>query len=164
MITNVAAMWPRDWTLPTIKLGPTLTFPDVAWVPRDPEVLHTEGMISWFSPTTKLLFTIDLDNTKIEFHAMGLWDSHPDGRVGLIVDRSPRSQHMFLRKYFLNFDAVRCQLAKSTQWGKSSDIPASFAPICHTDFDVVLTPLSPACFAVHGVHIGSPDGGLHLRC
>ena len=49
-------------------------------------MLNSEGMISWFSSATKLLFTVCLDEVQIDFHAMGLWDSHPDGRIGLIVD------------------------------------------------------------------------------
>ena len=44
LMKNVQTMWPKNWTMPEIKPGPTLTFPEPAWVPRDPDVLHAHGM------------------------------------------------------------------------------------------------------------------------
>ena len=110
---NVRTMWPKHWTMPEIKPGPTLTFPDPAWVPRDPKLLHAHGMTGWFAPTCRTLFTVTIDSVHVPFIAMGLWDSHPEGRTGHIIARSPRSQHMFLRKYFLRIDILCCQLSEN---------------------------------------------------
>ena len=71
-----------------MKPGPQLTFPSVAWVPRDISVLHEHGMHGWFQPEARLLFTLMLQGHQIRFYAMNLWDSHPLGRTGKIVDQS----------------------------------------------------------------------------
>ena len=88
------------------------------------------GMFGWFEPRCRVLFTATFAGVPIDFVAMGLWDAHPEGRVGLIIDQSPRSQHMFLRKYFMQFDALQCQLAECTQLGP----PSSGARILHTHY------------------------------
>ena len=56
-----------------------------------------------------------VDGVHVPFTAMGLWDSHPKGSTGHIISRSPRSQHMFLRKYFLQIDVLRYQLSENAQ-------------------------------------------------
>ena len=63
----------------------------------------------------KTLFTVTIDSVHVPLTAMGLWDSHPEGRTRHIIARSPRSQHMFLRKYFLQIDGLRCQLSENAQ-------------------------------------------------
>ena len=79
-----------------IKPGPLLTFPQVAFVPHDKKLFEQQGMQGWFSPEDRLLFTLTLDDLDVPVFAMGLWDSHPEGRVGKIIDRSLRTQRKFL--------------------------------------------------------------------
>ena len=111
LIRKIRKAWPKHLPTPAIKPGPVLTFPDPAYVPRNKQVLYTKGMRGWFHPDKCLLLQATFGDTQVDFTAMGLWDSHPDGRVGEIVQRSPRTHHAFLRNYFLQFDSVRCHMA-----------------------------------------------------
>ena len=67
-------------------------------------------MQGWFSPEDRLLFTLSLNEFDVPVFAMGLWDSHPEGRIGRIMDRSVRTQRKFLLQYFLNFCPTRCMI------------------------------------------------------
>ena len=111
LISAVRTQWPRQWEPVSVKPGPQLTFPSVAWVPRDISVLHTHGMHGWFQPEARLLFTLMLQGHQIKFYAMNLWDSHPLGRTGKIVDQSIPKQQFFLRGYFANLNITQCMLA-----------------------------------------------------
>ena len=103
LIQNVHKLWPRHLSPPEIKPGPVLTFPYPAYVPRDKQVLYHTGMRGWKShpanPEKRLLCQITIQEVCVKCTAMGLWDSHPEGRVGQIVQRSPQAQHAFLRNY-----------------------------------------------------------------
>ena len=68
-------------------------------------------MLGRFELHTRSLFCMNLGGVDMHFAAMALWDAAPEGRVGLIIDRSPQSQRMFLCKYSLNFNLLRCQVA-----------------------------------------------------
>ena len=118
LIQNVHKLWPRHMDVPVIKPGPVLTFPYPAYVPCDKQVLYHTGMKGWFHPEKRLFFHVTFRDSRVNFIAMGLWDSHPEGRVGQIIQRSPRAQHAFLRNYFLQFDVFRCHLAKVTVPGQ----------------------------------------------
>ena len=104
-----------------LKPGPVLTFPSVAWVPKDTQVFNTSGMGGWFEPSWKHVGSLCVDSITIELRTLVLWDSHPEGRVGHIIQSAPRRQHLFLRNYFLNVDSLRCMLAES------ADLPE---PMC----------------------------------
>ena len=123
LIRKVRKAWPRHLPTPATKPGPVLTFPDPAYVPRNKQVLYTEGMRGWFHPNKRLLLQVTFSDTQVNFTAMGLWDSHPEGRVGQIIHRSPRTQHAFLRNYFLQFDIVRCHMADVQVQGPATDVP-----------------------------------------
>ena len=123
LIKRVQKAWPKHLKVPVIKPGPTLTFPCPAYVPRDKQVLYTTGMRGWFHPDERLLFQVTFGDTQVDFIAMGLWDSHPEGHVGHIIQRSPRTQHAFLRNYFLQFDSVRCHMADVQVQGPVSNVP-----------------------------------------
>ena len=58
------------------------------------------------------LFT--LWEVEVPVFAMGLWDSHPEGRMGKIIDRSVRTQRKFLLQYFLNFRPIHCMIEETT--------------------------------------------------
>ena len=77
---NVKKLWPRHLTQPVIKPGPVLTFPYPAYVPREKQVLYHAGMRGWFHPEKRLLFQVTFQDVCVQFTAMGLWDSHPEGR------------------------------------------------------------------------------------
>ena len=107
--------WDRR-TLPEISLkpGPTLTFPKVAWVPKDTHTFNRTGMSGWFEPAWKLVGTLFVQGVHIELRAVALWDSHPEGRLGHIIQSAPRKQHFFLRNYFLQVDPIRCIVAETS--------------------------------------------------
>ena len=123
LIKRVQSAWPRHWPTPVIEPGPVLTFPNPAFVPRDKQVLYTAGMRGWFHPEKRLLLQVTFGDTQVDFTALGLWDSHPEGRVGQIIQRSPRTQHAFLRNYFLQFDSVRCHMAEIHVQGSPTHVP-----------------------------------------
>ena len=80
-------------------------------------------MRGWFHPDKRLLFQVTFGDTQVNFTAMALWDSHPEGRVGQIIQRSPRTQHAFLRNYFLQFEVIGCQLAEVGVQSSTVDRP-----------------------------------------
>ena len=53
--------------------------------------------------------------------SLGLWDSHPEGRVGKIIDRSVRSQHRFLLSFFHDFNPLGCILRETEVQHPASD-------------------------------------------
>ena len=79
----------------TVTPGPTLTFPFVACVPKDIGRLYTEGMTGWFQPEPKTVFFIQFGVVSIPFRVLNLWDSHPAGRVGKIIEQAVRCQRRF---------------------------------------------------------------------
>ena len=93
----------------TVHTSPTLTFPFVTWVPRAREPLYTEGMQGWFQLDAKTVFSVTFGDARvIPFQAMNLWDSHPSGRVGKIVDHSVHRQRQFVLNYFHQIDEWAC--------------------------------------------------------
>ena len=107
--------WDRR-RLPEIALkpGPTLTFPKVAWVPKDTHTFNSAGMSSWFEPSWKHVGTLCVQGIHVELRALALWDSHPKGRLGHIIQSAPRRQHFFLRNYFLHVDPIKCIVAETS--------------------------------------------------
>ena len=83
--------WDRR-TLPEISLkpGPTVTFPKVAWVPKDTHTFNRMGMFGWFEPAWKLVGALFVQGVHIELRAVTLWDSHPEGRLGHTIQSAPR--------------------------------------------------------------------------
>ena len=100
LIKKVRKAWPKHLPTPVIKPVPVLTFPNPAFVPRDKQVLYTAGMRGWFHPEKRMLLQVTFGDTQVDFTALGLWDSDREGRVGQIIQRSPRTQHAFLRNHF----------------------------------------------------------------
>ena len=80
-------------------------------MPRDRERLYSEGMNGWFNPEAKTIFTATFGSTPVPFTALNLWDSHPSGRVGKIIDLAVKRQRPFLLNYFLNIDDTLYMLA-----------------------------------------------------
>ena len=79
------------------------------WCLRPPRVLRS----GWFEPEHKLLFTVFFGATPVPVYAMGLWDSHPEGRVAKIIDRSARSQWRFLQGYFCEFKPIKSIISET---------------------------------------------------
>ena len=75
------------------------------------KAMSFEGMHGWFQPKAKTLFTVCINGMKIPFRAIILWDSHPAGRVGKIVEHAVRRQRRFLLNYFQNLNETLCMLA-----------------------------------------------------
>ena len=96
-----------------LKPGPTLTFPKVTWVPRDTQAFNVSGMQGSFEQLWKLVGTLCVLGVDVELRVLVLWDSHPEGQVGHIVQSAPRRQHFFLRNYFLNIDPIKCMIAET---------------------------------------------------
>ena len=46
-------------------------------------------------------------------YAMVLWDSHPELRLGHIIQSGLRRHHFFLRNYFLNVNPPHCTIAET---------------------------------------------------
>ena len=91
----------RRWDVtqhPPISLrpGPTLTFPKIAWVPRDTSLFNREGMGGWFDQSYKLVGSLGIDGIAVALRALVVWDSHPEGRLSHIIQCAPRRQHFFL--------------------------------------------------------------------
>ena len=82
--------------VPVIEPVPLLTFPYPTYMPHDKQVLYQRGMQGWFHLDKRLLFQVTFEDTQVGFTGMGLWDSHPEGRDGQIIQRSPRAQHAIL--------------------------------------------------------------------
>ena len=107
----------RRWdttTYPPIILrpGPTLTFPKIAWVPKDSSLFNREGMLGWFEQSHKEVGTLHVDGFMVALRTIVLWDSHPEGQLGHIIQSAPRCQHYFLRNYFLHVQPLKCMIAE----------------------------------------------------
>ena len=59
------------------------------------------------------MFTLHVQGVAVQFQALNLWDSHPLGRTGRIVDQSLPKQQYFLRGYFAHLDLHQCMLAET---------------------------------------------------
>ena len=121
LLRPVFNAWPAHVPQPVIKPGPTLTFPFVAYVPAERKVFDDQGMQGWFEPEHKLPFTLQFPGVDIPVMALGLWDSHPEGRVAKIIDRSIRSQRRFLLSFFHDFNPLKCILVRQ----RYSTLPVS---------------------------------------
>ena len=86
LLQRVLSAWPDALPKPVVKPGSTLTFPFVAYVPTSRTLFDDQGMQGWFQPENELLFTLQFPEIDIPVVALGLWDSHPEGRVGKIID------------------------------------------------------------------------------
>ena len=73
------------------------------------------GMEGWFSQEVHLLFRASFDHAEIPFNAVGLWDCHPEGRAGKILDRAVHRQRLSLHISKLS--------NHSGAWWQKSDIP-----------------------------------------
>ena len=104
--------WSPD--LPPISLtpGPSLTFPFVSIVPHDPHHFNKNGMSGWFQQDATCLFKLKVGDQTIPVVCIELWDSHPEGRVGKIIDKSVVRQRHFLRGYFSTFMPLHCMVAE----------------------------------------------------
>ena len=67
-------------------------------MPRDPNEFHIAILLGWFAPETRTLFSVNLGGVDICFTAMGLWDAHLDGDVGLIQHYTPHSKQRILEQ------------------------------------------------------------------
>ena len=85
----------------------------MACVPKDVSFFNSHGMDGWFQQTYKLVGTLTLDGYPIALRAMMLWDSHPEGRLGHIIQSAPKTQQYFWRKYFLNIPPLKCRIAET---------------------------------------------------
>ena len=70
-------------------------------------------MQGWFQPENKPPFTLQFLEIDMLVVALGLWDSHPEGRVGKIIYCSVRSQRPFLLSYFHDCNPMRCILRET---------------------------------------------------
>ena len=61
-----------------------------------------------FASATINGFPIDLAN-------VSLWDAHPEGRVGHLLQMAPKSQHRFHINYFSSIDPARCATSEISQ-------------------------------------------------
>ena len=93
-----------------IKPGPLLTFSQVAFVHHDKKLFKQQGMQGLFIFQESTLFTLSLGDLDVPVFAMGLWVSHPEGRVSKIIDRWVRTQRKFLLQYFLKFRPIHCMI------------------------------------------------------
>ena len=89
----------KNSMLLSFKPGPTLTFPSAKVLPRNIEFFETFGMKGWFQQSNKTLGWVTLNDTRIQFQALGTWDSHPQGPFGHIVLSAPRRERAFLSGY-----------------------------------------------------------------
>ena len=74
----------------------------MAWEPKDVSFSDSHGMDCCFEQTHRLVGTLTLDGHPIALRAMMLWDSHPEGRLGHIIQSAPNTQHYFFWNYLLN--------------------------------------------------------------
>ena len=57
-------------------------------MPKVHECLYTEGMKGWFQPQTKTVFSVTFGDVQVPFKALNLWDNHPAGRGGKLIDKA----------------------------------------------------------------------------
>ena len=70
--------WPQQLGAVSVQAGPTLTFPYVAWVPKDKECLYTAGMSGLFQPEAKTMFYVTFETTRVPFKALYPWHGPED--------------------------------------------------------------------------------------
>ena len=86
---------------------------EIAWVPNDVSFFNSHGMDGWFQQTCKLVGTMILAGQPIALCAMMLWDFSAEGRLGHITQSAPKTQHYFLRDYFLYISPLKCMIAET---------------------------------------------------
>ena len=112
---EIERQWDLSLHLPiSLSPAPTLTFPKVAWVPKDVGLFNREGMRGWFGQDYRLVGTLHIDGIAIALRSLVLWDSHPEGRLGHVIQSAPRRQYYFLRNYLLNIQPLRCITAETS--------------------------------------------------
>ena len=83
----------------------------IAWVPKDMSLFNREGMSGWFEQSHKEVGTLKVDVT-VALRTVVLWDSHPEGRLGHIIQLAPRHQQYFLRNYFWHVQPLKCMIVR----------------------------------------------------
>ena len=109
----------------TFTPGQHVACPAMAWVPKDVTFFNSHGMDGWFEQTYKLVGTLTLDGHPITLRAMMLWDSYSGGRLGHIIQSAPKTQHYFLRNYFLNISPLKCIIAETGTGVAVDDVSAA---------------------------------------
>ena len=101
---EVRKQWDNKvWPKMTLTPSQQVAYLEVAWVPKDVSFFNSHGMDGWFEQTYKLVGSLTLDDHPITLRAMILWDSHPEGRLGHIIQSAPKTQHYFLRNNFFEY-------------------------------------------------------------
>ena len=80
--------------------------------------------------------TLNVQGVNIELRALTLWDSHPEGRVGHIIQSALRCQHFFLRNYFLHADPIKCIVVETIQVPDALSIEPAILLTRYTDFAI----------------------------
>ena len=130
--------WPKDLQCPVLLCGTSLSFPFAAFVPRDTNLFHNSGMDGWFTQDRHLLFRARFESFCLPFYAAGLCDSHPEGRVGKIIDKSLAKQRPFLASYFQSFQRIKCMTCEILKVQDDTNESAVFPSRCMDDNYVCL--------------------------
>ena len=78
-------------------------------------------MSGWFDQSYKLVGLLNVDGITVTLRTVVLWDSHPEGRLGHIIQCAPRRQHFFQRNYFFNVKPTYCMVAETSKPRKLLD-------------------------------------------
>ena len=94
----LAPYWPRHLPYPLFRCGMSLTFPFVAFV-MVPMCFTPLGCMDGSTKTSTYCFEQSSLNSPCLYTA-GPWDSHPEGCVGKIIDKSLDKQRPFIAVHF----------------------------------------------------------------
>ena len=98
IFSKVRKQWDNKvWPKMTFTPGQQVARPEMAWVPKDVGCFNSHGMDGWVEQTYRLLGSLTLDFQPVVLRAMMLWDFHPEGHLGHIIQSAPKTQHYFLR-------------------------------------------------------------------
>ena len=80
--------------------GPQLTFQRPPLVPRISTFFESYGMKGWFDPQNKTIGFVSIAGTTCELQMLQLWDAHPHGRFGHIIQSTPKRARPLLNTHF----------------------------------------------------------------
>ena len=80
--------------------GPELTFQRPPLAPRISTFFESYGMKGWFDPQNKTIGFVDIAGTTCELQMLQLWDAHPHGRFGHIIQSAPKRARPLLNTHF----------------------------------------------------------------
>ena len=88
-----------------------------ALIPKNVQFFESYGVRGWFDQTNKKLGSVTLHGIECDILMLQLWDSHPQGSFGFIVNAAPKRSRPLLNTHFALLNHQRVMLRETKPLG-----------------------------------------------